>query len=223
VTLVAEGGVGSFFSAAGQTHLRSTLSRMGVRILDAAVREVHDGAVVVDGERLQGTCVWAGGFEAPPLARESGLAVNQRGQILVNERLRSQSHPNIYAVGDAASAEFDAGAPIRMGCKYAMPMAVHAAENLACAAAGRNERSFRFGDSGFCVSLGRNEGLIQLTHRDGRPASILTGRLAAFIKETICRYTVWSLRLERRFAFYRWLSPPRNSLPPRGEAPRLAA
>jgi NADH:ubiquinone reductase (H+-translocating) len=222
VALVAESGLGSFFSAPAQAHLRAVLTRMGVRIVDGAVREVREVEVVVGDERLPGTCVWAGGFAAPALARNAGIEVNALGQILVDERLRSLSHPNIYGVGDAASPQFDAGSPIRMGCKYAMPMAAHAAENIARAAAGRNERSFRFGDTGFCVSLGRKEGLIQLSRRDGTPASILTGRLAAFIKEAICRFTVWSLRLERHFAFYRWLPPPRKSLSEPGER-RLTA
>jgi NADH dehydrogenase FAD-containing subunit len=103
-----------------------------------------------------------------------------------------------------------------------MPMAVHAAENLARAAGGRTEQPFRFGDTGFCISLGRHDGLIQLSRRDGAPTGVLTGRLAAWIKETICRYTVWSVKLERRFAFYRWLSPPKKALAA-DPAKRLAA
>jgi NADH dehydrogenase FAD-containing subunit len=224
LTLVAASGVGSFLSAEGQAYLRKQLLTLGVQILDVPVKEVRAGEVVLQsGEALPcDACVWTAGFRAPSLARESGLLVNAAGQVVVDERLRSRSHPNIYAVGDAAFADFDAGAILRMGCKYAMPMAVHAAENLARALRGEKERPFRFGDSGFCISLGRSRGLIQLSHRDGTPAGILTGRLAAWIKERICRFTVWAVKLERRFAFYRWLSPPRRALAP-SEPTRLAA
>ncbi|HEX9296867.1 MAG TPA: FAD-dependent oxidoreductase [Polyangiaceae bacterium] len=209
VTLMTANGVGPFLSAKGQAYLRERLTAMGVRILEARVREVRAGEVELEhGETLPGLCVWAGGFEAPPLARTSGLRVNGRGQILVDERLRSLSHPSVYAVGDAAEPQFDAGAPIRMGCKYAMPMAVHAAENLARATAGLAQQPFRFGDTGFCISLGREDGLIQLNASDGTPGGILTGRLAAWIKEQVCRFTVWAIQLERCFAFYRWRTPP---------------
>jgi NADH:quinone reductase (non-electrogenic) len=223
VTLVAAGGIGSTMSPEAQAYMRKQLVGLGVTIADAAVKEVRAGEVVLADRVLPcDACVWAGGFQAPPLARAAGLAVNDAGQILVDEKLRSRSHPNVYAVGDAACADFDAGSPIRMGCKYAMPMAVHAAENLARTLRGKSEQPFRFGDSGFCVSLGRNDGMVQLNRRDGSPTRIITGRWAARIKELICRYTVWSVKLERRFAFYRWLSPPRRALAG-SEPKRLAA
>jgi NADH dehydrogenase FAD-containing subunit len=213
VTLVTSGGIGAFLSPEAQASLRKQLLTLGVRIVDAAVKEVRASEVVLEDATLPcDACVWAGGFAAPPVARAAGLAVNDAGQTVVDERLRSRSHPNVYAVGDAACADFDAGSPIRMGCKYAMPMAVHAAENLARELRGESGRPFRFGDSGFCISLGRKHGLVQLNHRDGTAKQVITGKWAVRIKEWICRFTVWSLRLERRFAFYRWLRPSRRAL-----------
>ena len=217
--------------------MRKQLLTKGVRIVDAKVKEVRAQEVVLDGGSGAGegggdgrgevlpcdVCVWASGFRAPALAADSGLQVNPLGQIVVDERLRSRSHPNVYAVGDAAAADFDAGSPILMGCKYAMPMAVHAAENLARTERGTSERPFRFGDTGFCISLGRSDGLVQLNHTDGTAKRIVTGRLAAWIKEQICRFTVWSLKLERHFAFYRWLSPRAGSALASKDPKRLAA
>lgn len=43
------------------------------------------------------------GFRAPALAREAGFGVDARGRITVDETLRSTSHPQVYAVGDAAA------------------------------------------------------------------------------------------------------------------------
>lgn len=224
VTLVAQGGVGTFLSPAAQHYLRGALGRLGVRVVDAKVREARAGAVVLgDGEELKcDACVWAGGFLAPPLARASGLEVSERGGIVVDARLRSVSHPEVYAVGDAADPRFDAGAPLRTGCKYAMPTAVHAADNLARSLAGEDERPFGLGDSIFCVSLGRRDGLIQLMTNAGEPRGIVTGRLGAWIKERVVRFTVWSMKLERYFAFYRWPQP-RRRLPRESEPKRLVA
>jgi len=223
VTLVASPGVGGFLSPTGQWYLLRALARLGVRIVEARVREVRAGAVVLDGGEIAcDACVWAGGFRAAPLARESGLEVSVEGRIVVDARLRSASHPLVYAVGDAAEVRSEAGATIATGCKYAMPMGVHAAENLARAIAGLAERPFRIGGIPTCVSLGRRDGLLQLVGRDGQPGGIVTGRPAAWIKERILRFTVWALRLERRFAFFFWAKPKRlPSLPP--EAEQLAA
>jgi NADH dehydrogenase FAD-containing subunit len=226
VTLVAAPGVGAFLSPAGRWYLLRALARLGVRIVDARVREVRADAVVLDvGELPCDACVWAGGFRAAPLARESGLQVNAEGRILVDANLRSLSHPVVYAVGDAAEARSEAddgGATIGSGCKYAMPMGVHAAENLARAIRGEAERPFRIGGVPVCLSLGRRDGLMQLVGRDGQPGGIVTGRVAAWIKERILRFTVWALRLERRFAFSFWPQPRRLPSRRRAGAKQLA-
>ncbi len=210
VTLVTSGGIATFLSEGGKEYLRGALGRMGVRIRASKVWEVRTGAVALDrGELRCDACVWAGGFCAPPLARESGLEISERGRIVVDARLRSVSHPDVYAIGDAADPRFDAGAPIGTGCKYAMPMGVHAAENLARSIAGKVELPFRFGDSIFCISVGRRDGLTQLMTPDGQPRGIITGRPGAWIKERIVRYTVSSMHVERLFASFRWPQPRR--------------
>jgi NADH dehydrogenase FAD-containing subunit len=128
----------------------------------------------------------------------------------------------VYAVGDAAEVRTEAGVPIGTGCKYAMPMGAHAAENLARALAGEAERPFRIGQVPLCLSLGRRDGLLQLVGRGGQPGGVITGRTAAWIKERILRFTVWALRLERHFAFAFWPRPPRLP-PPQPQAKQLAA
>jgi NADH dehydrogenase FAD-containing subunit len=222
VALVAPGRPGVFLSDAARDYLVRAFDHLGVTLVDGVVRNVRSGWLDLGDRSLEtDLCVWAGGFVAPPLARAAGLSVNDTGQVLVDAQLRSLSHPDIYAVGDAAATTEQAGAPILMGCKYSMPMAAHAADNVAHAFAGRVEQPFRFGDSVFCLSLGRKNGLIQRMTRDGKPTGIITGRLGAFIKEFICRLTVWSLRLERHFVFYRWPPAPR-ALPAAAEQKRLA-
>ncbi len=223
VTLVASPGVGGFLSPAGQWYLVRALARLGVRIVEARVREVRAGAVVVDGGELPcDACVWAGGFRASRLARESGLEVSVEGRIIVDAQLRSVSHPVVYAVGDAAEARSEAGAPLAAGCKHAMPMGAHAALNLARSLAGEAERPFRIGEIPLCLSLGRRDGLFQMVGHGGKPGRIITGRSAAWLKEGILRFTVWALGLERHFAFAFWPKPKR--LPPQQpQAKQLAA
>ena len=47
--------------------------------------------------------IWTAGAAASPWLRNSGLAVDERGFVLVDERLRSVSHPEVLAAGDCAS------------------------------------------------------------------------------------------------------------------------
>jgi selenide,water dikinase len=47
--------------------------------------------------------VWTAGASALPWLRESGLAVDERGFVLVDDRLRSVSHPEVLAAGDCAT------------------------------------------------------------------------------------------------------------------------
>ncbi len=58
--------------------------------------------------------MWTTGFQAPELAREAGLATDEGGRMLVDATLRSISHPEVYAVGDAAAGVSVGGAPSRM-------------------------------------------------------------------------------------------------------------
>jgi pyridine nucleotide-disulfide oxidoreductase family protein len=47
--------------------------------------------------------IWTAGAFALPWLRESGLAVDERGFVLVDHRLRSVSHPEVLAAGDCAT------------------------------------------------------------------------------------------------------------------------
>lgn len=207
VTLITRGRLGDSFSEKGAAYLYRTFDRLGVKVregvtvtaLEADRAHTSDGAIPFD------VSVWAGPFIAPPLARQSGLRSNARGQILVDSTLRAVSNPNIYAVGDAAYLP-----GIRMACATAMPMGAHAADNIRALLAGREQMPFRFGYILRCLSLGRRDGLVQMVRPDDMPREkIITGWAGALIKEQICRMTVSALSLERHLPgrIYRWPQP----------------
>jgi NADH dehydrogenase FAD-containing subunit len=110
----------------------------------------------------------------------------------------------VLVAGDAAHV--DSTAPIRMACATAMPMGAHAADVVAAELQGREPEPFSFRYMIQCISLGRHNGLVQMVNADDSPRErIITGRTAALVKEIICRFTVWSMALERRPAgAYRW-------------------
>jgi NADH dehydrogenase FAD-containing subunit len=187
--------------------LRRAFARLGILLQERSqVRRVEAGRLDVEGQPPLpfDLCVWAAGFAVAPLARTAGLAVNARGQALVDAYLRSLSDPRIYAVGDAATL---AGGPaLRMACATALPMGARAADNVAAAIAGAAPTPFEFGYAGQCISLGRRDGLVQLVNRDDSPRErIVSGRLGAWLKEGISRYAFTAGSLTRRWpGFYRW-------------------
>lgn len=208
VTLATNATLGADLSPAGARDLAQTMQQLGITVREQTKisRIEADQALTGNGDKLPfDLCLYTAGFAVSPLAREAGLTVNAQGQILVDPMLRSVSHPAIYAIGDAATFAPETGLNLRMACATAMPMAVHAAKNLAHRIAGKPEQPFRFGYVIRCISLGRQNGLVQFVDALDRPrAWVLTGRLGAWVKERILQYTVLSLRLERRLSFYNW-------------------
>lgn len=95
-------------------------------------RVERDGVVAVDGRTIRSQLtVWTAGFAAHPIAAASTLEVSGSGQIVVDDTMRSISHPDVYAVGDAALAPGKNGVPLRMSCASGVPSAQYAADVIA--------------------------------------------------------------------------------------------
>lgn len=222
VTLATRGRVGEAYleeySEAGSAHLRRRLTGSGVSILDGAgIVALEPGrALLADGSALPfDLCVWAGGFEAPALAREAGLAVDRSGRLLVDPALRSTSHPDVFGAGDAAVATFTGGQALRMGCVSALPLGAHAGENVRRLIRGEEPRPFEFGFQIRCISLGRKDGLVQFVAPDDTPRpKVWTRRAAVLTKELICRMTYAVVKNELRtgLPLYRWPGPGRTAM-----------
>lgn len=188
--LITGGAFGSGVSARGRRHLRRTFGRLGIEIRDRAeVAKVDSGGVLLaDGSRLDAdTVVWTTGFTVSDLAASAGFAVDERGRMVVDAALRSVSHPDVYAVGDAAAGRMSTGQELRMACATGLPSAQHLARSLVDRQAGRPTPTLRFRYRLQCVSLGRRDALIQFVHADDSAEAVLTGRLGALVKETIVR------------------------------------
>ena len=219
VHLVTGGEFGSDLSVEGQTYLRATFRDMGIAVQEnTRAQSIHaDYIQLDDGQNLPyDLCVWAGAFTVPALARDAGLAVNARGQILTDPYLRARSHPAIYAVGDAAHIVTSNGEALRMACATAMPAGAHAADNIGARLHGQPETPFDFAYLFRCISLGRRRGLIQWVTENDQPRPwVTTGWPGALVKEFINRFTIWALKLERWFSgAYRWPNQPDQSVTP---------
>lgn len=197
VALAARGGLGDWLSEKAQQHLRKAFDRLGITVhehTDIACVE-RTGAQTADGRTIPARItVWTAGFAVHPIAAATTLQVSATGQIVVDDTMRSVSHPDVYAVGDAALAPGANGDPLRMSCASGVPSAYHAADAIAARLTGRKIPRNSIGYTAQCISLGRRDAVVQWVTPDDQPKpSALTGRAAARVKEFICKSAAWSI------------------------------
>jgi NADH dehydrogenase FAD-containing subunit len=202
ITLVTRRDVLPRFSPKARAYVRRALAKFGIVLVEqTAIAEVQrDAAVAADGRRFSfDACVLTGGFAVGDLAREAGLRVNARGQILTDRTLRSLSHPDIYAVGDAAMPADEPGAPVRMSLVTALMMSAHGADSLAARLNGTRPAAFGMSYAAAGISLGRRDGVVQFLDgsRDTPRNFILTGRLAVSTREFFVRAAFAIIKLQR--------------------------
>lgn len=220
VTLVCGGVLGPSLSRAGRRSVAKWLARLGVRVLETAVvSEVRPDAVVLgDGSLVPSALtVWTAGFGVPDLAARSGLRTDELGRLLTDETLTSVDNARIVAAGDAAAPS---GEPLRMSCQAAIPLGAQAANTVLSRIAGTEPAAINQAFTGQCISLGRSYATVQLARLDDTPINVaLGGRVAASIKEAICKGTVWGIRREAaKPGWYRWLKGGKRPSRPAPEA-----
>ena len=195
VSILDTGEIGAARAPRGRAHLDAVFTRLGIepRPNVRVAHPVPDGLELTDRTVLPAdTVVWTTGFRAPSLAGDAGLKVDERGRVVTDHYLRSVSHPEVIAVGDAAAAVCADGTELRMACATGVPTAQQAIRALAARVAGKPMRPLRFRYFNQCLSLGRRDGLIQFVDARDRPRSfVLTGHAARGYKEAIVRSALW--------------------------------
>jgi len=207
VTLVCGGVLGLSLSRRGRRSVARQLRRLEVNVLESvATTEVRWDAVTLSNGAVlpSAATVWTAGFTVPDLAARSGLSTDALGRLLTDETLTSIDDARIVAAGDAAAPS---GRPLRMSCQAAGPLGAQAANTVLSRIAGETPASLDQAFTGQCISLGRSHATIQLARRDDTPVDVYVGgRLAAPVKETVCKATLWAIRREAaKPGSYFWL------------------
>jgi NADH dehydrogenase len=135
------------------------LVRRGVEIrvnTTLAAAEPH-AAVLSDGTRiLTSTLVWTAGVRANPLLSQLGLPLDERGRVRVDEFLRVEETPNVWALGDCARVPNLATPdhPDPPTSQHALRQARRLARNL-----GGDLEPYRYRMLGQVATLGRYRGI----------------------------------------------------------------
>ncbi|WP_350279900.1 FAD-dependent oxidoreductase [Kribbella sp. HUAS MG21] len=191
VAIAVAGELGDWLSPKGRRHLRKVFGGLGITVHEhAAVARVDaDQVTTADGTSIPAAVtVWTAGFAVHPIAAATGLEVTDTGRIVVDGTMRSVSHPDVYAIGDAAFAIGAKNKPLRMSCASSQPMAWQAADSIAARLTGGKLPHAPLAYFNQCISLGRKNGLVQYVTTDDRAVNAaLTGRVAAVYKELICK------------------------------------
>ncbi len=196
-TLVAGPALGPSLGAQARRSAAKQLAKLGVTVIvGPTVAAVHaDHVELSDGRLLRSaTTVWTVGFGVPELAARSGLRTDDLGRLLTDETLVSIDDDRVVGAGDAVAPS---GAPLRMSCQAAMPLAAQAARTVLARIDGDAPQAINQAFAGQCVSIGRSYGTIQISRPDDSPRrAYVGGRIAASIKEMVCKGTLWQLRRE---------------------------
>ncbi len=130
--------------------------KTGVRV----VRETGDEVTLSTGEILKtGTMVWTGGIRIADLLKESKMKTGYLGRIVVDEFLRAEGYPFIYAIGDNALAINPVtGKPVPPAAQFALQQGRLVAENIYADITGGAGKPYRPRTTGEIVSLGRHLG-----------------------------------------------------------------
>jgi NADH dehydrogenase len=157
-------------------YTHAHLRRQGVEILTSTtVGSVEAGTVTLtDGTRIDTeTLVWAAGVAANPVVEALGIPLDERGRIIVDDSLRVEGHPDIWALGDCAAVP-NAATPGRLDPATSQH-AVRQARALGTSLA-RGTGRYWYRSIGEGATLGRGRGIARVFrwHFRGRSGALIT-------------------------------------------------
>ena len=138
-------------------------ARVEVR-LGASIEKIEKRAIVLtSGERIEtSTVVITAGLRANPLAQQLNATLDKQGRVVVDEMLRVNGVPEVFAAGDIACAQADAEHAALMSCQHAIPMGKHAGYNVAHDLLGSPLRAYSQPYYVTCLDLGESGALFTL-------------------------------------------------------------
>ncbi|MFZ1811226.1 MAG: FAD-dependent oxidoreductase [Candidatus Nitrotoga sp.] len=141
VALVAsEGGILPGHASGVKHRVRELLGQRGIMLYQAQAVGTLEGVALSNGQSLFADCIIAAtGARPPAWLRNSGLALDEQGYVLVDAQHRSISHFNVFAAGDVCMRSDIQLAHSGVHAVFAGPVLAH---NLIAAINGRILKSY---------------------------------------------------------------------------------
>ena len=141
------------------------LKRLGVEVRTGTlVKDVDENGVVAAGSRIAAkTVIWSAGVKASPAGQWLKAEVDRAGRVKVLEDLSLPGHPNIFVIGDTASALQD-GKPLPGVAPVAMQAGRYVASIIAQRVAGKKQTTppFRYHNKGNLATVGRSFAVLEI-------------------------------------------------------------
>lgn len=178
---------------AARKKLRRELKSAGIRILEnVKVEGLKGQQLLISGQEPVpfDFCVLCTPAAPPPLLKNSGLALDERGFMLLSDTLESLSHPGVFGSGDCASI---ASQPRAKAGVFAVRQAAPLYKNVRRFLLGQKLRPLRLQKHFFkMIGTGAENAVIIRQHYLG------SGHLSWKIKERIDRNFMKKLAPEQR-------------------------
>ncbi len=134
------------------------LKEMGVEVrTNAMVTNIEDGVVSVGKEKIPASVIlWGAGVAASSLGKMLGVPVDKAGRVVVQPDLTVPGYPEVFVVGDLASAKRHNGQPVPGVAPAAIQMGKFAARQIKRAVEAQPREKFEYLDKGSLATIGRS-------------------------------------------------------------------
>jgi len=151
------------FSERLSARAKKDLEKLGVKVLlNTVVEEVKSRQILVkDKEAIPSeVTIWAAGVKGEPAGELLNLPL-EGTRISVEQNLRVNNYPHIWAIGDISGAKDKAGRFLPMVAPVAMQQARWVAKQIMRANRGQALQDFKYLDKGSMATIGRHKAVVQ--------------------------------------------------------------
>ena len=144
------------------TYAQDQLEARNIEVLlGTRLESAEDAIALSNGQTFDAdTLVWTAGVKPAPVARFSGLPLDERGRIVVDDHLRVVGVPGAWAAGDiAAVPDRTTGGTSPPTAQHAMRQGKRLGDNLTATELGGTLQPFVWKNVGGVCSLGRYKGV----------------------------------------------------------------
>lgn len=143
------------------------LRQRGIELhLSTRLTSCEDSVVTLDTKEVEpfhsSTIVWTTGQRPSPLLASLGLPLDRSGRVIVNDHLRVEGVPDVYAIGDAAAVPDPSGGLAPATAQHAVREGTLAGTNAAADHGVGKAGPFRYRNRGLAVTLGNGRGTAQV-------------------------------------------------------------
>ena len=152
------------FSEKLSARAESDLRKLGVIVrTNTSVREVQSRKIIVkDGDPIPAEItVWAAGVKGEPTAEILNLPI-VGSRIDIEESLRVNHYPHVWAIGDIAGAKGADGRFLPMVAPVAMQQGRFVAKQILRAHRGQELQPFKYLDKGSMATIGRHKAVVEV-------------------------------------------------------------